>query len=82
MQDSPQSTGVEDLLLDVSGVPLSSPVGYAALAIDRPGYGAAEALPGGLNLDDQGRLIWSAVDTVRSRLARRLPCFSSVTHSG
>ncbi len=51
-------------------------LGFAALAIDRPGYGAsADILPEGLHLQEQAELIWSAVASLGARLGRLPPLF-------
>jgi pimeloyl-ACP methyl ester carboxylesterase len=59
---------------EVSLLALAKEFGYAAVSIDRPGYGAsAHALPRGLHIEQQAEVMWSVVDAVLSRFDLDVP---------
>jgi pimeloyl-ACP methyl ester carboxylesterase len=61
---------------DASLLKAARELGFAALAIDRPGYGAsADRIPEGLHLEEQAELIWSAIEGLEARLGEMPPLF-------
>jgi pimeloyl-ACP methyl ester carboxylesterase len=66
---------------DVSLLTLASSLGYAALALDRPGYGASSAeLPDGIPLHQQATVTWAAIDAFREHYGVTAPLFA-IGHS-
>jgi pimeloyl-ACP methyl ester carboxylesterase len=61
---------------DTSFLSLANKLGFVALAIDRPGYGAsASALPDGLPLAEQARVTMTAIETFRDARNIDAPLF-------